>query len=264
MDSVSVHARREALLALSRELGREDRKLAILGEGNASTRVPTGGGGPVMADGRFLIKASGRSLGTLAADGVVLCESGPLLDLMNAGSIDDERVDAVLLESRVDQGAAKPSVEAIFHAYLLSLAGVEWVGHTHPVSVNRILCSPRAAEFAMRRIFPDEVVCCGEESVLVPYTDPGLKLAIEIRRGVEGFRSARGTNPRVILLESHGVITLGRTDSAVLAGMLMMQKSAEIWMGAAALGGPVFLDESDVRRIAGRTDEHYRQRALNL
>jgi rhamnose utilization protein RhaD (predicted bifunctional aldolase and dehydrogenase) len=183
---------------------------------------------------------------------------------MKDGSASDEEVERRLLESRVDDEAPKPSVEAIFHAYLLSLPGVEWVGHTHPVAVNGILCSARAAEFAAHRMCPDEVVCCGEASAFVPYTDPGLRLAGAIREAVEPFLRERGGPPRVVLLANHGVIALGATANAVLAAMLMTVKAAGIWRAAAALGGPVYLSEADVRRIAGRTDEHYRRRALNL
>jgi len=46
--------------------------------------------------------------------------------------------------------------------------------------------------------------------------------------------------------------------------MLMMDKAARIFAGAAAMGGPRFLTAAQVARIAGRIDEHYRQRALKL
>lgn len=254
MSSGNDSERREALVLLSHELGREDRGLAILGEGNASTRC---------ADG-LLIKASGRNLGALTREGVVACRSAGLMGLMDSAEAPDGRVEEALLASRIDPAAPKPSVEAIFHAYLLSLPGVEWVGHVHPISVNGILCSKRAAEFAQRRVFPDEVVCCGAESVFVPYVDPGLKLAVVIRREVEAFMQRRREQPRVIVLANHGVITLGGTANAVLGAMLMVSKAAAIWHGAVAMGGPTFLSEADVARIAGRADEHYRQRALNL
>jgi len=68
----------------------------------------------------------------------------------------------------------------------------------------------------------------------------------------------------VILLENHGLIALGGTPQAVLATTLMAVKSAEIYFGAAALGGPVFMSPEMVERIAGRPDEHYRQKALGL
>ena len=96
----------------------------------------------------------------------------------------------------------------------------------------------------------------------MPYADPGLRLARMIRDGVASFRAELGTLPRVILLANHGVITLGSSPQAVLAAMSMTDKAARIFAGAAALGGPVFLTDVDVHRIANRIDEHHRQRAL--
>ncbi len=250
--------RKAALLTLSHELGAEARALAILGEGNTSTRL----GG---ADGAtFLVKASGSSLGTLAPADVVECRFEPLRAMLDGGEIDDAGIEEVLFGCRVDPTAKKPSVEAVFHADLLSLPGVGFVGHAHPVSVNAVLCSPRAREFAERRLFPDEIVCCGVRSVFVPYVDPGLRLARAIHDGVAEFRKTLGTLPRVILLGNHGVITLGASPQAVMAAMLMVDKAARIFAGAAALGGPEFLGDGDVNRIANRLDEHYRQRALKL
>lgn len=158
----------------------------------------------------------------------------------------------------------KPSVEALFHAYFLTLPGVDFVGHTHATTVNGILCSPRARDFAENRLFPDEVVCCGPASVFIPYTDPGLPLAVVIRDGTTKFIGKHGLAPRVVLLENHGIITLGSTTKAVLAAMLMAEKAAQIFVEAAALGGPVFLTPDQIVRISGRPDEHYRQRALGM
>jgi len=100
--------------------------------------------------------------------------------------------------------------------------------------------------------------------VFVPYTDPGLKLAQAIRRETEAFIRKFQRQPRVILMQNHGTITLGATWQAVLAAMLMAEKSAKIFVGAAVMGGPVFFSEENIARIAGRPDEAYRQRALKM
>ena len=246
----------EQLLALSHDLGREERKLAILGEGNASAGVSAAS---------FMVKASGANLATLSPLGVVECRRAALLASLDRKTMSDAAVDDLLLAARVDPGAKKPSVEALFHAYLLTLPGVNFVGHTHPIAVNQLLCSPHARTFARRRLFPDEIVCCGVESVFVPYTDPGLKLAQAIRVAVVAYRKRVARPPRVILLENHGLIALGATPAAVLAATLMATKAAEIFAGAAAIGGrPRFLRPAQVVRIAGRPDEHHRQKALGL
>ncbi len=243
------------LLRLSHELGREDRGMAILGEGNSSAR---------LGDGSFVIKASGSSLGTLRAGDLVECTSGPLLPLFDRRGAGDAQVEAALEACRVDPRSKKPSIETLFHAFFLSLPEVEFVGHTHAPAVSRILCSPQARLFASRRLFPDEVICCGEASVLVPYTDPGLPLARAIRSRTRSYMGRYRRAPRVVLLENHGIVTLGRTPEAVLAAMLMAEKAARIWLGAALLGGPHFLPACEVRRIAGRADEECRRRAMKI
>lgn len=246
----------ERLLQLSHNLGREDRRLAILGEGNTSARV---------SNDTLIVKASGSNLATLAPAGVTECRFVDLLTLLDEKKLSDAAIDEALFASRVDSGAKKPSVEAIFHAYLLTLPGVNFVGHTHPITVNQLLCSKHGRTFAQRRTFPDEIVCCGVESVFVPYLDPGLKLAQGIRSAVVAYIKRLSRAPRVILLENHGFIALGATPEAVLAATLMGAKAAEIFSGAAAFGSaPRFLTPAQVTRIAGRPDEHYRQKALGL
>ncbi len=243
------------LLRLSHEVGRDDRRMAILGEGNTSMRL--------SAD-TFAVKASGSNLGTLTEAGLAECRFDKLLPLLERTGMADTEVDQALLDARVNAADKKPSVEALFHAWLLTLPGVNAVGHCHALAVNRILCSPRAEEFARRRTFPDEVVCCGTELVFVRYVDPGLALAQAVRRETLAFIKRTGRPPRIILLKSHGIIAVGSNPNAVLASLLMAEKAAEIYFGAALLGGPDLMTAEQVERIAGRPDEHYRQKMLNL
>lgn len=244
------------LLDLSHQLGREDRKLAILGEGNTSTRA---------SDGAFFVKASGSNLATLGANDVTECDVAKIISLLSTEGLSDSEIDDALLAARVSPDARKPSVEAMFHAWLLTLPGVNFVGHTHPVAANILLCSKHARLFAASRIFPDEIVCCGVESVFVPYTDPGLELARAIKVAVEEFITRLSRPPRVIHLENHGIIALGATPQAVLAATLMTVKAAEIFVGAMTVAGePQFLTPDQIHRIAGRPDEHYRQKALGI
>jgi rhamnose utilization protein RhaD (predicted bifunctional aldolase and dehydrogenase) len=245
------------LLKLSHDLGREDRDLAMLGEGNTSCRID---------EDTFLVKASGSSLANLREDQLVACRFSALLPLLSAGPMTDAEVEKALLDSRVDPTQPKPSVEAVFHAYFLSLPGIEVVGHTHPVAVNAILCGGDgpAQRFATERRFPDEIVCCGSKSVLVPYVDPGTILAQKIREETDKFIMENNRPPRVVLLQNHGLIACGATTGSVLAATLMAEKTARIFLGAAAVGGPTALSPRNVERIDSRPDEHYRQRMLKL
>jgi len=244
------------LLRLSHELGNPLRSLAILGEGNTSTKLD---------EKSFLVKASGTCLGTLKDDEVVECSFAAIHALLAKENLTDKEVDSGLMDARVDKSnPRKPSVEALFHGYFLSLPEVEFVGHTHAPAVTGILCSPRAKEFATKRIFPDEIVCCDVESVWVPYTDPGLSLAHAIQKATEQYRKRRGRVPRVVLIQNHGIVTLGRTADGVLAAMLMAEKTAQIWTAAANLGGPNFMTPQNVARISGRPDEAYRRKVLKV
>lgn len=245
----------KALLELSRDIGREDRQLAILGEGNTSAR---------LSNDQFAVKASGSSLATLTEEDVTICDTAKVLAIFERRQSTDEGLDEQLLNSRVGGKGKKPSIESMFHAWLLTLRDVNYVGHCHPLTANQVLCSPRARDFAERRLFPDEVVCCSAESVFVPYADPGLALAREIAERTRLHIEKEGYVPRLILLQNHGIIALGSTPQAVMACILMASKAAAIFMGAAAMGGPNFMTPQHVERIAGRPDEAYRQKQLKI
>jgi len=236
----------QSLLHLGHEIGRDDRHLAILGEGSISARL----------DGdQFAVKSSGCHLGTLAEGDITMCDLARVLAILDKRQLSDEELDQQLLDARSGGAGKKPSVESVFHAWLLTMREVQYVGHCHPLVANQVLCSPRARDFAERRLFPDEVVWCGAQSVFIPYADPGLPLAREIAERTRLFVEKERQVPRLILLQNHGIIALGHSPAAVLGCLQMATKAAAIFMGAAAMGGPNFLTPPHVDRIAGRPDE---------
>src|ERR1700730_1567830 len=249
-DAVLVRSR---LIELSREFGQAC--WTILGEGNTSGRID---------QNIFAVKSSGSSLGTLTEIELTDCYFETLLPVLDQTSVSEKEIEGLLLKSRVRSTALKPSVETFFHAYLLTIPGVNYVGHTHPIPVNQILCSALGTLFAEERRVPDEVVCCGPVSLLIPYEDPGLALAVRIRQDLENFERAHGRKPKVILLGNHGVITIGQTADAVRVAMAMTVKAAEIFVGAHSLGGNICMPKSEVNRIENRLDEEYRRKMLSL
>jgi rhamnose utilization protein RhaD (predicted bifunctional aldolase and dehydrogenase) len=241
------------LIQLSHELGREDRALAILGEGNTSAD---------LGDDTFLVKASGSQLGTIDEAGLTRVNYAPVLAAIDHPELSDDEVRGVLEASRVDSSARLPSVETFLHALCLREAGAKWVGHTHPASVLGVLCSKLGAEPFQRHIFPDEIVVCGRNLAVVPYVDPGIRLAVAVRDSLRRFMDEHGAAPKVILMVNHGPVALGQTDRDVLNIMLMLDKWARILLGNFALGGPQFLESSISDRIENRPDEHYRRAAI--
>ena len=241
------------LVQLSHELGREDRHLAILGEGNVSAD---------LADGTFYVKASGSQLATIDAGGFTRVNMPPVLEALDRPDMTDAGVRKVLEDCRVDKKAGLPSVETFLHAICLKEGGAKWVGHTHPVSVLKILCSKLGAEPFHRHVFPDEIVVCGRHLAVVPYVDPGIRLAVALRKSLRRFMDKYGAAPRVILMVNHGPVVLGQSERDVLNTMLMLDKWASILAGIYAVGEPQFLAEKNSSRIENRPDEHYRRRAI--
>ena len=248
----------EDLLLLSRHLGDSSHDWAILGEGNTSALIDSES---------FFVKASGSTLATLSRERVCRVRFKPILDaLASPNDLSDTEVKDLLLGSVIDGDGRMPSVETLFHGYLLSLEGVSFIGHTHVSSINGVLCSGEGWKIQQNagRLFPDEIVVCGEAPCCVPYVDPGLPLAREIRDRVEAFIDTYGTYPKTIYMQNHGFIAVGKSSKDVEAITAMADKAAQVLTATMAFGGPTWLSDSNVRRIATRPDEHYRQRAIGL
>jgi rhamnose utilization protein RhaD (predicted bifunctional aldolase and dehydrogenase) len=241
----------EQLIAMSRILGDPALDFAILGEGNSSAQADAS---------TFWVKASGAEMRTIDAGGFVRVRFDQVLSMLTVDSLSDAQVKAGLEEARVDPNAtARPSVETVLHALALQLDGVNFVGHTHPTAVNAILCSQNAEEAIAGRLFPDEIVYCGLAPVYIPYTDPGVPLARVVRDEIDRYLDEYRELPKVILMQNHGLIALGRTASEVENITAMYVKTARVILGAYALGGPRFLRPQDVARIHTRPDELYRR-----
>jgi rhamnose utilization protein RhaD (predicted bifunctional aldolase and dehydrogenase) len=244
----------EQLTALSHFLGDPVRDLAILGEGNTSARLD---------EETFYVKASGQHLGTITPNGFCAVNFARILPYFDQPNLTDADVKQVLLDCKNgDETDVMPSVETFFHAFLLTLPNVHYVGHTHPTAVNSILCSVHAKEAISGRLFPDEIVCCGVAPCYVEYTDPGIPLSKLIKRRVEGYFETYGEWPKTILMQNHGLIAIGRSPKDVQTITSMYVKTARTLLGTYAMGGPNFLTEENVNRIHTRPDEHYRQKQL--
>ncbi|MDZ4857910.1 MAG: class II aldolase/adducin family protein [Candidatus Hydrogenedentes bacterium] len=238
------------LVEMSRYLGDPSKGYAMLGEGNTSARIDTDS---------FYVKASGTTLATIGADGFVRLSISKVLSIIDDESAGDEDVTRVFKEALLTEGETRrPSVEAMLHAILLGIPEYSFVGHTHPIYTNAILCSMHAEEAANGRIFPDHVVSMKHKSVFVPYVDPGLVLAREVKRRFEEFVEREGVLPSAIMMQNHGLITMGSTPKAVTSCTDMAEKASQIIVGAYAVGGPRWMSPEDVARIFTRPDEHYR------
>jgi len=244
------------LVAMTRRLGDPAMDYAILGEGNSSAGCDLS---------TFFVKASGVSMSGIDEKGFVRVCRDPILALLDRPSVGDDEIRDGMMAARVDtRSPIRPSVETLFHAYLLSLPGIRFVGHTHPTPVNSILCSRGAEQSVSGRLFPDEIVCCGPAPAWVPYVDPGQPLARAMRERVEAYRAEQGIPPRIILMQNHGLIALGGSVKEVESATAMAVKAARILIGTYTLGGPNFLSDENVARIYTRPDEKYREKQIGV
>lgn len=239
----------EELLKLAHLIGAED-TLAILGEGNVSSKI---------GDNLIAVKSSGTCLHNLTEEDITICYHDKLLSF----AASSEKIDNLNLAKKY-KNQKKPSIESLFHAWLLNFEHINFVAHCHPIYTNQILCSKEAYNFASKRMFPDQVVYCGRKSALVPYADPGFDLLKKIKKYVNKFIEENNFFPNLILLENHGIISCGKRLEDVFSCISMCEKSAQIFIGAFSLGCVNFLNQGEVKKIDLSVDEFYRLSVLKI
>lgn len=244
------------LVTMSHALADPAKEYVILSEGNTSARVD---------EETFFVKASGMQLVSIDEDGFAEVRFEEVLALLEQEALSDQGIRVGLKAAMVHpECPVRPSVETILHARALNSGAARFVGHTHPTTVNAILCSLGAKEAFAGRLFPDEIVVCGPAPVYVPYTDPGLPLARAVWAAVERHADLHGQWPKMALLQSHGLFAFGQSAQEVVDITAMAVKTAQVLLGTYALGGPHFLPASEVARLDARPDEEYRRQLLAM
>jgi ribulose-5-phosphate 4-epimerase/fuculose-1-phosphate aldolase len=89
-----------------------------------------------------------------------------------------------------------------------------------------------------------------------------LALAREFRKALHAHHAQYGSFPKVVLMENHGPVALGASDTEVFNILLMLDKWARIIVGTLSVGGPKFLPSEVSDRIDNRPDEHYRRKQI--
>jgi rhamnose utilization protein RhaD (predicted bifunctional aldolase and dehydrogenase) len=222
-----------------------------LAEGNTSQRI---------AEDQLAVKATGRSLRHVSAADFVVLSLRRLSDIVDDSEAGDAEVSRYFDEVETEQGM-RPSVEALLHVVCVLDAGATTVAHTHPDSVNSLLCSDHADVLAGPPIFPDQVVVIGRRGLLVPYTDPGVVLAREVRRRLVDHGRQWGM-PRVIYLGNHGMVALGSSAGQALQLTEMADKVSRVLATILSFGNVLPMTEESAERIDTRDDEQIRRTAL--
>jgi len=162
------------LIEVSRHYGK-DKAFVIAGGGNTSFKD----------ENHIWIKASGVSLETIDEHGFV-CLSRSNLKVVSTKTYSQEsvkreaEVKADLAHAIVSEGNNRPSVETSLH----EIIDFKYVVHTHPTLVNAVMCSNNG-ERVCNELF-------GDQSLFVPYTDPGYILFKKVEHEIKLFTTKFG------------------------------------------------------------------------
>lgn len=182
----------ENLVKISQHYG-SNKEFVIAGGGNTSYKTE-----------EFLwVKASGFPLATITEEGFAKLDRKKLALVKSKeyskDSFERER------EVKDDLAAAnltperRPSVETSMH----DVINYSYVVHLHPTAVNGIMCANDVEKY-IEPIF-------GTDTIYIPYIDPGYILFKEVDKQIEKYRAENGADPKVILLQNHGIFVSANT-----------------------------------------------------
>jgi ribulose-5-phosphate 4-epimerase/fuculose-1-phosphate aldolase len=83
-----------------------------------------------------------------------------------------------------------------------------------------------------------------------------------MRNAVQEYMDSYGMRPKAVLMQNHGLVALGGTAREVESITAMWDKAAKVLMGTFKFGGPRYMSNSEVDRIAQRPDEEQRKRLI--
>ncbi len=188
----------QELIEISQFYGKQN-DFVIAGGGNTSYKD----------DDHLYIKASGHSLANINEDGFAQLDR-KVLQLIGRKTYStdvmarENEIKNDLLNARIHpEKGQRPSVETSLH----DLLAFRFVVHTHSTKVNGLMCSV-SAEYLTTVLFGDTVV-------YVPYVDPGYILYKEVETRVSAYRLRTGKEPKVILLQNHGIFVAADTTAEI-------------------------------------------------
>ena len=210
---------REAVCALHHELPRNN--LVAWTSGNLSARVP--------GEDLMVIKASGVPFDELTPDAMVVCD----------------------FDGLVVEGDLSASSDAATHGYVYKqMPDVGGVAHTH---------SPYATAWAARgESIPCVLTAMADEfGGEIPVGPFALIGDDSIGRGI--VETLKGHRSPAVLMQNHGVFTIGKDARAAVKAAVMCEDVARTVHVARQLGQPVPIPPEDIDRLYDRYQNVYGQ-----
>ena len=196
--------------------------LVVWTAGNVSARVP--------GEDLFVIKPSGVSYDELTPESMVVCD----------------------LDGKLVDGAYAPSSDTAAHAYVYrEMPKVGGVVHTH---------STYATAWAARgEPVPCVLTAMADEfGAEIPIGPFALIGGDDIGKGI--VATLRGHRSPAVLMQNHGVFTIGKSAKAAVKAAVMCEDVARTVHIARQLGEPLPIAQSDIDKLYDRYQNVYGQR----
>lgn len=196
--------------------------LVVWTAGNVSARVP--------GHQSFLIKPSGVGYDELTPESMVLCDLG----------------------GQPVEGRLTPSSDTAAHAYVYrEMPEVGGVVHTH----SSYACAWAAIAEPIPCVLTGIADEFGGEIPVGPFARIGGE---DIGKGI--VTTLRGHRSRAVLMQNHGVFTIGEDARAAVKAAVLCEDSARSAHLAGTLGTPVPITQDDVDVLHDRYQNVYGQR----
>ncbi|MBG0829799.1 L-ribulose-5-phosphate 4-epimerase [Planomonospora sp. ID67723] len=219
--SSALRRLRESVCALHAELVRNN--LVAWTAGNVSGRVP--------GEDLFVIKPSGVSYDDLTPEAIVVCD----------------------LDGNLVEGDFAPSSDTAAHAYVYrAMPHVGGVVHTHSTYASAWAARGEAIPCVLTAM-ADEF---GGEIPVGPFALIG---GDDIGKGV--VATLTGHRSPAVLMQNHGVFTIGATAKAAVKAAVMCEDVARTVHIARQLGEPLPIPSGDVDSLYDRYQNVYGQRS---
>ena len=183
-----------------------------------------------MADAGLTAGTWGNISGRVDDTYMVITPSG-----MDYSKLTADQMVLVNMNTLEYEGNLKPSIEAPIHSkILLGKAEVNGIVHTHSTAAVTVACTRKG----IPAISEDQVQILGGDIRCAAYTRPGSKeLADAVFDALDERCGA--------LMASHGAITVGPNLKSALTASVLLEKTAQIYINAQALGGAVEISAED-------------------
>ncbi|MEV1199795.1 L-ribulose-5-phosphate 4-epimerase [Microbispora rosea] len=197
--------------------------LVVWTAGNVSGRVP--------GEDLFVIKPSGVSYDDLTPESIVVCD----------------------LDGNLVEGDLSPSSDTAAHAYVYrNMPEVNGVVHTHSTYASAWAARGEAIPCVLTAM-ADEF---GGEIPLGPFALIGND---DIGKGIVATLS--GHRSPAVLMQNHGVFTIGESPKAAVKAAVMCEDVARTVHVSRQLGEPLPIAQGDIDRLYDRYQNVYGQRS---